>query len=880
MRKLKNIFKKQLSPDEINLKNLRKIIFKVVLGFGIIAVLFFIAINITHKKLSQLSDTVAAILEPNIKLSKLKEISTSLYGAEENVKAYTIRGDTAYLLSYENYINYINTRLDTLQLVSDKSEIIDKNGATNNQNFSTQIDTLRELIIARVDLFNKYIELKTGESSADVLLQLLQKIKKKKSITENNHEQKAETPKKSFLSKLFSSTKPAENSPELVLPIASSDSVHENLSEIISKTQQEEKIKVDKQLSEEMAITQREYIITNTIFSILNKMEEKELIEGISRIHLASEVANAKISFISNWLTIFGLILALLFSYFIYRDILRARHFKEQLFLAKGEAEKLSSQYARSLIEASLDPLFTISPGGKITDMNNASIKVTESSREKLIGTDFFDYFTEPVKAKEGYQEVFAKGFVADYPLTIKDGKLTDVLMNGSVYRDDKGNVLGVVVVARDITDQKRFENALIEAKSYAEQATQKAEESTKLKEAFLANMSHEIRTPMNAIIGFSDILSKKQLGAQENEYVTSIKSAGENLLTIINDILDISKIEAGMMTFEENNFSVKETFKSLNIMLMERAKEKNIGLIFNCDEDVPDVLLGDHTRLTQILINLTGNAIKFTQNGSVKVHAKVLKIENNIRSTTTEKILSDAKRVAGQEIKLIEFSVSDTGIGIARDKLEDIFERFQQADSHTTRKFGGTGLGLSIAKQLVELQGGTLSVESELKVGSIFTFYIPYKKSAQALLRDEKIEKKYDMKSLSKLKILLVEDNQLNILLISSLFSENNLKLQTAENGADCIEKLKENNGSTLVSKCFDIILMDMEMPNMNGYEATTIIRKELKNNIPIIAMTANAMAGEREKCLSFGMNDYISKPINANLLFEKIYDLVLKTL
>ncbi len=380
-------------------------------------------------------------------------------------------------------------------------------------------------------------------------------------------------------------------------------------------------------------------------------------------------------------------------------------------------------------------------------------------------------------------------------------------------------------------------------------EAKEKAEESTKLKEAFLANMSHEIRTPMNAIIGFSDILSKGKLEEKEKEYIRIIKSAGENLLTIINDILDISKIEAGMMTFEEHTFSVKDIFKSLNVMLMGKAKEKGLELLFICDEDVPDSLLGDPTRLTQIIINLAGNAIKFTQKGEIIVRAKVLKKE--------------------KEDTLLEFSVKDTGIGIPADKIQHIFERFRQAESHTTRKYGGTGLGLSIAKQLVELQGGKLSVTSEFKSGSMFVFNIPYKKSIEVLHETEDTGEKFNMDELRKLNILLVEDNQLNVKLILSLFSEYGLVLQVAENGSVGIEKLRENK--------FDIVLMDMEMPVMNGYEAATIIRNEMKNSIPIIAMTAHAMAGEKERCLSLGMNDYISKPINANLLFEKIYDLTL---
>jgi CheY-like chemotaxis protein len=218
----------------------------------------------------------------------------------------------------------------------------------------------------------------------------------------------------------------------------------------------------------------------------------------------------------------------------------------------------------------------------------------------------------------------------------------------------------------------------------------------------------------------------------------------------------------------------------------------------------------------------------------------------------------------------LIEFSVKDTGIGITPDKLEHIFERFRQAESHITRKYGGTGLGLSIAKQLVELQGGVLIVTSEFNAGSLFSFRIPYKKSAGVLSETIVTRVKYNIKDLNKLNILLMEDNQLNVQLILSLFSEYTLKLQVAENGSIGIEKLKENN--------FDIILMDMEMPVMNGYEAATIIRGELKSDIPIIAMTAHAMAGEKERCLSLGMNDYISKPINASLLFEKIYDLTNK--
>ncbi len=412
------------------------------------------------------------------------------------------------------------------------------------------------------------------------------------------------------------------------------------------------------------------------------------------------------------------------------------------------------------------------------------------------------------------------------------------------MYKDEKGIVQGIVVVARDITKQIMYENELIAAKD-------KSEESTMLIEAFLANMSHEIRTPMNAIMGFADLLAKKDLDEKEKGYVSVIKTAGEKLLLIINDILDISKIEAGMMSFESVAFSVKETLKSLNVMFSERAKQKNLELLINCDKNVPEILLGDHTRLTQVIINLVDNAIKFTKEGTVRVDVKVKSREENNVS--------------------VEFSVGDTGIGIPDENIKKVFERFRQAEKHTTRMYGGTGLGLSIAKQLVELQGGEISVKSELSKGSVFSFWIPYKVTSQTLEVPESIDSMCNMEYLSKLKVLLVEDSQLNVQLVLSLFSENNLNLQVAENGRVCIEKLNEN--------VYDIILMDMEMPVMNGYEATTVIRKELKNDIPIIAMTAHAMAGERERCLNLGMNDYIAKPINSVLLFEKMFELTKKS-
>ena len=352
----------------------------------------------------------------------------------------------------------------------------------------------------------------------------------------------------------------------------------------------------------------------------------------------------------------------------------------EELVLAKQElaflnsekvkraAELTKANLARILIEASHDPLFTINPSGKITDLNNASARITGISREELIGSDFFDYFTEPDKAREVYKEVFAKGFVADYPLTIRDHKLTDVLFNGSVFKDESGNVVGVVVVARDITDQKRVENELIEAKVFAELATEIAEETqkraenamhiaenaVKSKQQFLSNMSHEIRTPMNAIIGFTKVVLKTELTTKQREYLTAIKIRGDAQIVLINDILDLAKVDAGKMTFEEIPFKMASSINAMLHLFETKIQEKNLKLIVEYDKNIPAVLVGDSVRLHQIILNLVSNAVKFTSSGKITVHVQL--------------ISEDHEKVG------IKFIISDTGIGIPNEKIKNIF--------------------------------------------------------------------------------------------------------------------------------------------------------------------------------------------------------------
>jgi PAS domain S-box-containing protein len=512
-------------------------------------------------------------------------------------------------------------------------------------------------------------------------------------------------------------------------------------------------------------------------------------------------------------------------------------------------AQKLLSNYSRSLIEASRDPLFTISPEGKITDVNNASMRITELKREQLIGHDFKNYFTEPQKAFEGYQAVFENGFVTDYPLSIVDGKITDVLFNGSVYKDDKGNVLGAVVVARDISEQKKIEKELIDAKTFAESAqlkaefaTHTAEDAVKAKQQFLSNMSHEIRTPMNAIIGFTKVVLKTDLTAKQTEYLTAIQTSGDALIVLINDILDLAKVDAGKMSFEKIPFNMEKVLSIIFQLVEGKTREKKLELLFEFDEKIPKVLLGDPLRLHQIMLNLLSNAVKFTMKGKIIVSAQIL--------------LEDTDSLT------IEFSVKDTGIGIKDARKDSIFDHFQQATSGTSRLYGGTGLGLAIVKQLVESQGGTIRVESHYKEGSDFRFQLKFQKTDEEICLDESTLI-FDPEN-KNISVLVVEDIEINQLLMKTILDDFGFQQDTASNGKIAIEKILE--------KHFDIVLMDLQMPVMDGFTATSILRKEWKITIPIIALTADVTTVDLAKCKAVGMNDYLSKPIDEHLLYRKI--------
>jgi PAS domain S-box-containing protein len=355
--------------------------------------------------------------------------------------------------------------------------------------------------------------------------------------------------------------------------------------------------------------------------------------------------------------------------------------------------QKQASQYARSLIEASLDPLVTISAQGKITDVNEASVQVTGVARERLIGTDFSIYFTEQDKAREGYQRVFSEGFVRDYALAIRHvtDRITDVLYNASVYKDEKGRVLGVFAAARDVTERKRFEQSL--------------QEANRMKSEFLANMSHELRTPLNGIIGFTEFLVDEKPGAlnlKQKEYLSDVLNSARHLLQLINDVLDLAKVEAGKMELHPEVFPVRKAIEEVTAVIKGIAHKKHIAIGVEIGEGLDAVLLDQH-KFKQVLYNLLSNAVKFTDDGG--------------------KVDIQARHVDPDQL---EVQVRDTGIGIKIEDINRLFTEFEQLDTGTARRFEGTGLGLALTKKIIEFQGGHISVESEPCKGSTFSVVLP----------------------------------------------------------------------------------------------------------------------------------------------------------
>jgi PAS domain S-box-containing protein len=511
----------------------------------------------------------------------------------------------------------------------------------------------------------------------------------------------------------------------------------------------------------------------------------------------------------------------------------------------KRSDQRLRDQqfYTRSLIESNIDAIMTTDPSGIITDVNKQMEALTGCTRDELIGAPFKDYFTDPERAEAAIKRVLSEKSVTDYELTARarDGKQTVVSYNATTFYDRNRTLQGVFAAARDVTERKRVEAELQQAKAAAESAS-------RTKSDFLASMSHEIRTPMNAIMGIADLLAKTTLSTEQDKYVQIFRRAGDNLLNLINDILDLSKVEASQLELEKTGFLLRDHLEKVIEIVATRAHEK--GLVLTCEvaPEAPTDLVGDPTRLRQVLLNLLGNAIKFTQSGEVSLQVAL---------------------DAGSSVpNVLRFTVSDTGIGIPAEKLGQVFERFTQADSSTTRRFGGSGLGLTISKRLVELMGGRIWVHSEVEKGSVFAFAVPLEVWTGGNRSAPELVGTGPARVLPALRILLAEDSPDNCIITMAYLADTPYRVELAETGAIACEKFQAGH--------YDLVLMDRQMPVMDGLTATRTIRAwETANDqppTPIIALTASALKGDREMCLAAGCTAFLTKPIKQDVLLQAI--------
>jgi PAS domain S-box-containing protein len=513
---------------------------------------------------------------------------------------------------------------------------------------------------------------------------------------------------------------------------------------------------------------------------------------------------------------------------------------KKQFDLSLQESE----EKFRNIFESFQDIYYRTDIYGKITMMSPSGCEISGFSHEEVIGKNITDFYVGTDKQFNIIKRLLMHGSIKNYEskLLLNDGSFIQAISNIRFIYNKDGKPVAIEGVARDITFLKKATEQLLKAKEIAEK-------SLKVKESFLANMSHEIRTPMNGIIGMIDLLTETPLEKDQQKYVLTIKKSSETLLRILNDILDLSKMEAGKMQLRLTSINLESTVEKLHSLFYQQAHLKGMELYYSIDENVPRFIVADETRLLQILSNLTSNSIKFTEQGSVSIH---LSLENK-----------------KENVYKIRVEISDTGIGISEDNLQKLFNYFSQVDNSSTKSYGGTGLGLAISKELCKMMNGEIGVRTQIDLGSTFWFTFEAQESKRGTEAknngDEMVIKITDRFKNSNPKILVVDDNSVNQMVASEILKKAGCTVETASNGLEAIEKVKNNT--------YDLIFMDIQMPHMDGTTATREIKKlGILNLPPIIAMTAYAMEEDKAKFLTAGMDDYIAKPIKSEVLINKI--------
>ncbi len=561
--------------------------------------------------------------------------------------------------------------------------------------------------------------------------------------------------------------------------------------------------------------------------------------------------------------------------------IASAVNFKLRMQLAeKNFRVEMSEKKYRSIFNNSAEGIFQTSINGKFLTVNESLVKLLGyESKEDLIKINIGDdVYKFPNERQNIIRELKDKGEIRNVKVTLKKKNGSDIVVrlndrmiknkgNDNVYFE--GNMQDITKEV--IAEEKRIEaeNALKIEKEKSDKLAKEAQKSNVIKSQFLANMSHEIRTPLNGIIGYLTLIEMEAYENKEEmkQFSLSAKQSAESLLVIINDILDLSKIESGKMELEETNFNISELIDQSVAVLLTKTSEKNISIYKEVLPNTPIFLRGDPTRVRQIFLNLLSNAIKFTEKGEIKI--KINK-----------------KKIAGNKVTL-NVSVEDTGIGIPKEKVNSLFNPFTQADGSHTRKYGGTGLGLVICKEFVNMMGGDISIESVYGKGSKFFFDISLtvQESAVSVKESKGIFKSYGLKKefpkngkeskstktiRSKYKVLIAEDNPVNQKVAQKMIAERGYKAYSVFNGIEALEAIKREH--------YDVVLMDVQMPEMDGFTCTSEIRKlpDEKSTVPIIAITAHALAGDKEKCLNAGMNDYVTKPIDPVKLIQAIDNLL----